>query len=154
MTIRTARRFVDSVLRYIETQQKGAALHGDRMPALLLTQAWLIVHDAFYGRVRAPKPEAIYYPPEVTPTDLRDKPWFREKQAKPVRRVTREFDYTTGETDTGRVMRWYGQRLECGHVVMDQYDTPGVKRRKHIRCGECARAELTFELPAGATVVQ
>lgn len=154
MTIRAARRLVDSVLDYLERRQKSAALRGERMPALLLVEAWQLVYESFYGRVRPPEPDSIANHSSDTATSMRDKPWFREKQAKPIRRVTREFEYTTSDPDTGRPQFWYGQRLECGHVVMNQYDTPGVKRRKHIRCSECARAELTLDLPAGATVVQ
>lgn len=154
MTARAARRVVDSALDYLERRQKAAALRGERMAALLLVEAWQLVYESFYGRVRPPKPEPIQNHSSDTATPMRSKPWFREKYAKPIKRVVREVSYTTQNADTGADEHWYSQYLECGHSVLHQYDVPGVNRRKHIRCADCARAELVVALPAGATVVQ
>lgn len=154
MTAARARRLVDSVLDYLEKRQKSAALRGERIAALLLTEAWQIVYENFYGRVRAVKQDVPKHLPEPTIEERRNLKWFREKYAKPLRRVVREVEYSTQDADTGHTQHWYGQQLECGHTVMNQFDSPGTKRRKQIRCGACVTGEAKGEVFARDAMVQ
>lgn len=144
--VRAARK-VERVLEYLTRRRQIEQAHGARMAAIAIEQAWLLVAEAWYGPPCRPIQTATISAPSIPRADLRSKPWFKAKYAKPLRKVTANSEYTTPYPNAQGVMKWYEQHLECGHVIEQCYDVPGVPRPKRRRCPFCVTASLATVAP-------
>lgn len=148
LTQRSTTATVERVLLYLERRLQVAEHYGRRWDSSAYEAAWLLVFECYYGA----SPRAILQvvpSPSLTNTPLNaDKPWFREKYARPLQRVVRNIEYTVPAHDGQPETRWFDQVLACGHRIEMQYDHDGAKRPKHRRCAECV--EVTTESSHGS----
>lgn len=139
---------VERVLLYLERRLQVAEHYNRRWDSHFYEMAWLLVFECYYGA----NPRALLQvvPPSVTvrTNPNSEKPWFREKYARPLRRVVRNEDYYVPAHDGQPDTEWFDQVLECGHRIEMQYSAPSAKRPKHRRCPECV--EVTREASHGS----
>jgi hypothetical protein len=141
---------IERILLYLERRRRIAELRSNRSDAATYELAWVTVFEAYYG----PNPRPLYRlaPCEPAPyiNPHRDKRWFREKYAKPLRRVVAYGEEREWSEAMGHGTSWYTCHLECGHSVGPDLDMDGTARPKHKRCVDCS--PLRLRLPVGAAV--
>lgn len=139
---------VERVLLYLERRLQVAEHYYRRWDSQAYEAAWLLVFERYYGANPGPILQVVPSPSSPSKHENSDKPWFREKYAKPLRRVVRNVEYSVPAHDGQPETRWFDQVLECGHRIEMQYDCESVKRPRHRRCAECV--EVTKEAGHGS----